>query len=524
MTITQAGESSSHNPQRWLSLAGMCSLLMLWAILLDGFVIAIPTISRELGGTSNQLAWAVTGYSLVACLGAVFGRLGDIHGNRKVLTFGALIVVVGSVVGTLSQTVDQLIVARVLQGLGGIAIWTSSASMVTLQFPPSERPRALNIKSTLNWAAGGFAVLVLALLLEGLGWRSLFWVPIPVLLLALAIVLVTTPEVDQRKPGQKIDVAGAITLTAACFALSYALIESHVIQPAVLVGLLALVVILLVSFAMIEHRAPDPLIPNSVWGRPAFSGSIATAFIYGAVLAGMLYLLALHLQTARGLSSIDAASVLLGATVSLVLVNPIGSRMVSKGSFLKPVALGMLLMAGGCVGVLIGMEINSDPVVLVGLVILGAAVGIQIASISLLQMSTSGATKGTASGIAAVTLGVGSGIGIALAVAVMQNIAIREMEGATGTHHIEGINHHKLLDVLTGSLPLDSVSAAGQKIVLSALDEGLIASSAVFAVLALFGAGLAILTLRNVVLDEEPIADATNSPELETKYPSPTTT
>ena len=72
--------------------------------------------------------------------------------------------------------------------------------------------------------------------------------------------------------------------------------------------------------------------------------------------------------------------------------------MVSKGSFLKPVALGMLLMAGGCVGVLIGMEINSDPVVLVGLVILGAAVGIQIASISLLQMSTSGATKGGLAG------------------------------------------------------------------------------------------------------------------------------
>ena len=136
-------QAISHNSRRWLSLAGMCALLMLCVILADGFVIAVPTISRELGGTANQLAWAVSGFSLVACLAVVSGRLGDMHGNRKVLTGGALVLVAGSAFGGLSQTANELILGRVLQGIGSIAIWTSALSLVTLQFPPSERPRAL---------------------------------------------------------------------------------------------------------------------------------------------------------------------------------------------------------------------------------------------------------------------------------------------------------------------------------------------------------------------------------------------
>lgn len=514
MTVLVEEQAISHNSRRWLSLAGMCALLMLCVILADGFVIAVPTISRELGGTANQLAWAVSGFSLVACLAVVSGRLGDMHGNRKVLTGGAFVLVAGSAFGGLAQTANELILGRVLQGIGSIAIWTSALSLVTLQFPPSERPRALTIRSTLNWAAAGAALLLLALLLESLGWRALFWAPIPIALLALALVLTTTPEIEQRKPGQKIDVPGAITLTSACLAMSYALIESHAIHPALFVALLVLVAILLGVFVLIERRASDPLIPNSVWKRSTFSGSVVITFIYCGVWGGMLFLMALHLQTARGLSSIDAASVLLGATISLVLANPIGSRMVSKGKFRLPVAVGMLLVALGCIGVLIGIEINSDAAVLAGLVILGAAVGIQIASISVLHVTTSGASEGTASGIVGMTMWIGVGFGVALAAAVMQNIAIRELEGATGAHNLEGIDHHKLTDILTGSLPLSSVSAAGQKVVLSALDEGLIAGSAVFAVLALFGAGLALLTLRNIAFDEEPIALATSSPVL----------
>ena len=217
-------------------------------------------------------------------------------------------------------------------------------------------------------------------------------------------------------------------------------------------------------------------------------------------MMGMLYLLALYLQTVGGLGSVDAAKMLLGATIAVIIINPIGALLARRGRFLLPVVAGMLLMALGCAGILLGVRADSNAVILGGLIILGVAVGIQTTPVSTLQISSSDATKGTVSGVVAITFGLSTAMGIALATAIMQNVAIRSLQGATGSNQLEGIDHQELLDILTGIRPMADLSSAGQQAITAAFDKGAVATSAVFAVLSLLGAAMALKTLRDIAL------------------------
>jgi MFS family permease len=502
MTAEKAPADMAPNPRRWQSLVAVSALVALVWIQSDGFVIAVPSITKEIGGTSDQMAWAVNGFLIAICMAAFFGRLGDTVGNRRMIATGSAILVVGSVIGALVRDPTGLILARVVQGIGGTAIFTCALSAITIQFPPHELARAISIKSAMGYAAGGLATLIIAGVLELLGWRAIFWVVVPLALIGLAVVVATTPETRDRRPGSRLDLSGALALTAGFLVASYALIESDEITFARFLLIAGLAGALFALFALIESRARDPLIPLSVWRRPTFTASIVVNFAFNGLMVGLLYLLALYLQTARGLSSLDAAVLLLGATVTLIAANPLGTRLVQRERYLMPVLAGMLLIAAGCLIVMAGVKGDSEAVIVLGLVVFGSAVGIQVTSISTLQVSSAGATKGTASGVVGVMFGASGAMGVALATALMQNSALRSLRDATGTDRLEGISHTRLVDVRTGSLPIDSVSPAGQKIVIEALDQGIVVATIVFAALAVAVFGLALVMLREVELDE----------------------
>ena len=501
--MSTAPPDSDLNPRRWQSLIAISALVALVWIQADGFVIAVPTIGREIGGTIDQMAWAVNGYSIAICMAAFFGRLGDVRGNRRLVVAGSVILVAGSVVGGLAQNPSELIIGRVLQGIGGTAIFTCALSAITIQFPLGERARAISIKSAIGYAAGGLATLIVAGVLELLGWRAIFWVAVPAALIGLGLVVFTTPETHDRRSDSKLDLAGALTLTAAFVVASYALIESDEIGLGRFLLVAGLSALLFATFTLIERRAPDPLIPLSVWRRPTFTASIIVNFAFNGLMVGLLYLLAIYLQAARGLTATDAAVVLLGATVTLILANPVGTRLVGRGHYVMPVLLGMLFMAAGSLVVLLGVNANSNALIMAGLVVFGAAVGIQVTSVSTLQVSSAGATKGTASGVVGVTIGASNAMGVALATAIMENSALRSLREATGADRLEGISHTRLVDVLTGSLPIDSVAPPAQKLIIDALDAGIVRASAIFAALALVVLGVAAVLMREVVLDSD---------------------
>jgi len=497
-----APQGATLNPLRWRSLAAVCLLIGLGWVVCDGFVIAIPTIGRAVGGSTDAMAWAVNGFSLVAGMAAFFGRLGDLTGNRRVVVIGGAILVLGSVIGGLAETSSQLILARVLQGIGGTAIFTCALSVLTLQFPPDERPRVLSIRQSVSWGAAGLSVLILAVLVELLGWKATFWGAIPVAFLGLVLVATTTPEFHDRTANSKLDFAGALILTAAFFMVSYTLFESEEMSAPRLALMVVIVALLFGLFVVVESRSADPLIPLSIWRHRIFTGAIVSAFVFNGVMVGLLYLLALYLQTVGGLGAVDTAKVLIGGTIAVIITNPIGALLARRGSFQPPVVAGMLLMSLGLVAILFGIKADSNAAILGGLIVLGAAVGIQTTPISILAVSSTDATKGTASGVVAITFGLSNAIGIALATAIMQNVAIGSLKGATGSNQLEGIDHQELLDILTGIRPMNSLSSAGQQVVTAAFDKGAMTTIAIFAVLVLMGAALATKTLRNVVLHD----------------------
>ena len=435
-------------------------------------------------------------------MAAFFGRLGDLTGNRRVVVIGGAILVLGSVIGGLAETSSQLILARVLQGIGGTAIFTCALSVLTLQFPPDERPRVLSIRQSVSWGAAGLSVLILAVLVELLGWKATFWGAIPVAVLGLVLVATTTPEFHDRSANSKLDFAGALILTAAFFTVSYTLFESEEMSAPRLVLMVVIAALLFGLFVVVESRSADPLIPLSIWRHRIFTGAIVSAFVFNGVMVGLLYLLALYLQTVGGLGAVDTAKVLIGGTIAVIITNPIGALLARRGSFQLPVVAGMLLMSLGLVAILFGIKADSNAAILGGLIVLGAAVGIQTTPISILAVSSTDATKGTASGVVAITFGLSNAIGIALATAIMQNVAIGSLKGATGSNQLEGIDHQELLDILTGIRPMNGLSSAGQQVVTAAFDKGAMTTIAIFAVLVLMGAALATKTLRNVVLHD----------------------
>lgn len=198
---------------------------------------------------------------------------------------------------------------------------------------------------------------------------------------------------------------------------------------------------------------------------------------------------------------VDAASVLLGATITIIIMNPFGAQLVRRGYLLLPVVAGMLLVASGCAVVLTGVKTGSSSIILGGLVVLGAAVGIQLASISAFQVSFADASKGMASALLVIIIGISNALGIALAVAIMQNVAIHSLQGVTGSDKLEGVGHQQLLDVLNGSQPPNGLSPQGLQIVVAAFDHGAVVTTAIFAGVALLGAGLALTMLRDISLE-----------------------
>ncbi|MBJ7343518.1 MAG: MFS transporter [Solirubrobacteraceae bacterium] len=497
------GTDQSLSARRWYSLFVVAGLIGLVWILSDGFVIAVPAISHDLGGSTDQMAWVVNIFTIVGCTAALFGRLGDAHGARRLVAVGILILIGGSVIGGLAQSPDILIIARALQGVGGIAMFTCGLALITHQFPPEERSKALSVRSVIAYVASGSAVLILALVLSGLGWRWIFWSSIAVAAVGLLLLAVTTTEFREPKSNKRLDLVGAATLSSSFLVLNFALIESDELSFLRLLILLAVSALLLTFFVRAESQAADPLIPPSVWRQTTFTGSIIVTFLYGVVLNGVLFLLALYLQTVRGLSAIDAAAVLMGATLAIIVANPLGAGLVKRGRLLLPVVAGMVLVAVASSAILVGVQLDSTPVILIGLVGLGLSIGVQMTALSVLQVTSAGATKGTASGVVGIVTALSVAMGIAIATAVMENVAVRSLRGETGSNQLEGVSHQRLLDILSGGIPLDSLSAAGQTVVKSAFDAGMVAACVAFVLFALIGVGVALKLLRNIALDDD---------------------
>ncbi|SEO96266.1 DHA2 family efflux MFS transporter permease subunit [Actinacidiphila rubida] len=355
MTSTAAGPPESSEGIPLASAAGRwvlaCSVLGSGMAMLDGTVvnIALPKLGEDLGASLASLQWTVNGYLLtLAGLILLGGGLGDRYGRRRVFTIGVVWFALASTACGLAQDTGTLITFRALQGVGGALLTPGSLALVQSSFRPEDRAKAVGAWSGLGGVAGAIGPFLGGYLVDGPGWRWIFFINLPLAAVVVAIAVRHVPESRDRNASGSFDVTGA-ALAALCLAgITYALIEasgSGTWLPVVVSAVVGLACG--VAFIRTEQRRPNPMLPLSVFSSRLFTSmNVVTLCLYAAI-GGVFFLLPTQLQVSGGYSAVRAGLATLPLTVLLLLLSAPAGALAQRIGPRPLLTVGPLLTACG---------------------------------------------------------------------------------------------------------------------------------------------------------------------------------
>src|SRR5271169_5027160 len=298
-------------------------------------LIALPTISRELRETSFfDLLWVLLGYQLVnGSLLVNFGRLSDMFGRVRLYTFGFAIFTVASALASLSQTGEQLVAFRFLQGIGSAFLFSNSGAIITDAFPENERGKALGINQ-VSIVIGSMMGLVLGGVLTSVGgWQSIFYVNIPIGIFATVWSHYKLKELAVIRRGQKIDVLGNVTFAGglATVLVAITLDAVSLLQPDQFVLLLGAGVALLAAFVFTERRVKEPMLDLSLFKIRLFTAGTIASLLNSMARGAATLVLTFYLQgPSMGLDALSAGVFLIPISLSIALFGPLSGYLSDK--------------------------------------------------------------------------------------------------------------------------------------------------------------------------------------------------
>jgi EmrB/QacA subfamily drug resistance transporter len=318
----------------WAVLALVC--LGQFMVILDVSVVnvALPSIRTELGFNATGLQWVVNAYTLTfAGFMLLGGRAADIYGRRRTFMLGLGLFTVASLAGGLAQDRSMLVAARAAQGLGGAILAPATLTILTTHFREARaRARALGIWSAVA-AGGGAAGALLGGLLTEVSWRWVLFVNIPIGVFGLIAARMVLTESRDEAGSRSLDVAGAVTVTAALVTFVYGIVRTEGASwssPAT-IGTFALAAILFGAFLVIETKiARSPLVPLGLFRSRSVTGANIVIFLLAAAMFSMWYFLTLYLQTVLGYSPLQAGLAFVPQTLTIVVGAQISSRLVTR--------------------------------------------------------------------------------------------------------------------------------------------------------------------------------------------------
>lgn len=412
---------------------------------LDGSVVNIilPVVSRAFNTDVAAVEWVVTVYLLVvSSLLLSFGRLGDMRGHKLVYISGFLVFVVSSALCGFAPSVTVLIIARAFQALGGAMLLANSPAILTKNFPAQQRGQVLGLQATMTYLGLTVGPSLGGWLTSQYGWRSVFYINVPVGLLALLLGLYFIPLDAGAERGERFDLAGAITFMAGLVALLLGLNQGHAwgwSSPAIL-GLLGTAVLLLAVFLFIELRVTHPMLDLSLFRVPLFSASTASAIFNYICLFTGLFLLPFYLIQARGLDPAQAGLILTAQPIIMAIMAPLSGTLSDRIGARLLSTLGMAIIAAGLFLLAQLKADSSISYVVVSLATVGLGTGVFVSpNTSALLGAAPLHRRGIASGIMATARNVGMVLGVGLAGAVFTTVQAHAQAAGSATATYEGI-------------------------------------------------------------------------------------
>jgi EmrB/QacA subfamily drug resistance transporter len=409
--------------RRMLVLAICCMSLLIVSLDTTALNVALPAMQRELHASVAGMQWTIDAYTLVlASLLMLSGSLGDRLGRRKIFMAGLVMFTLGSLLCSLAPNLESLIAFRAVQAVGGSMLNPVAMSIITNTFTaPRERARAIGVWGAVVGVSMAAGPLIGGLLVDSVGWRSIFWVNLPIGLAALLLTWRYVPESRAAK-ARRADPAGQLLVIALLASLTYAIIEAPEagwLSPLTL-SLLGASLLSLVGLILYEPRRAEPLIDLRFFGSAPFSGATVIAVSAFAALGGFLFLNTLYLQNVRGLSALHAGLYMLPMAVLTFLCAPLSGRLVgTRGPRLPLLIAGVAMAASGVLFAAFRAE-TSTPVLFTGYVLFGLGFGMVNAPIT--NTAVSGmprAQAGVAAAVASTSRQVGATLGVAVIGAVL---------------------------------------------------------------------------------------------------------
>ena len=409
--------------RKWWTLAAVA--FGLFMIMLDNTIVnvALPSIQRDLGAQLSELEWIVAGYALsFATLILTGGKLADLFGRRRLFMIGLAVFAAASLACALAPSAGFLIGARVVQGIGAALLNPASLSIISATFPPRERGMAIGIWAGVSATALAIGPLVGGLLVEQVGWSSIFYINVPIGVIAIVASYLLIDESKDTSAGQRLDVLGLASSALGLFALTYGLIEANAngwTSPRI-VGAFIVAAVALALFVLLESRQRAPMLDLQLFRNSTFAGANVVMLMVALAMFGVFFFLSLYLQNILGYSPARAGAAFLPMTVLIVLVAPLAGRISDRRGSRWLLTAGMTLVAAQLL-YLSRMGVHETYLSLVPAMLLG---GVGMASV--MSPGTAAAMRGVPvdkSGVGSAVINtsrqVGGSIGIALMGAIM---------------------------------------------------------------------------------------------------------
>ncbi|MBO2462379.1 MFS transporter [Actinomadura sp. LCR2-06] len=380
--------------------------------------VALPSIQKALHAPISGLQWVVDSYTLViACLLMFSGSLADRFGRRRTFQAGLGLFSLGSLICGLAPSLEVLVAGRALQAVGGSMLNPVAMSIIAATFTDSkERARAVGAWGAVAGLSGAAGPVLGGLLVGGLGWRSIFWVNVPVCAVAISLTRRFVPE-SKAAHGKRFDPLGQLLVVAFLGPVTAAVIEGprHGWGSPFIIALFVLAAVAVAGLTVAESRRAEPLVDVRVFSSPAFSGAAIISVVALAALGGFLFLNTLYLQDVRGCSALHAGLLIFPMAAALAACAMISGRIVAaRGSRPAFVLAGLLLAAG--TGLLTGTGHGTGTWYLVLAYLLFGA-GFGLVGTPLTHTALSGMPRdqaGVAGAIASTCRQTGGAIGVAV--------------------------------------------------------------------------------------------------------------